>query len=132
MAARKDQAARDDLSLARARFDSWRRSRKVGARIPEALWRLAVELTESCSLSQVAAALRLDYYGLKRRVERSAKGRASAPAKVAFVELTAPAAECGQCWIELDDGRGGSLRMRLRGYNIDELAALSQSLRSTP
>jgi hypothetical protein len=68
------------------RFEAWRRSRKVGAQIPDKLWSLAVTLAEVHGLSRTASALKLDYHGLKNRVAGSHSDSSSvAPA---FVELT--------------------------------------------
>ena len=53
----------------RRRFELWRRSRKVGSRIPEALWDAAVNTAKRCGVAQTARALRVDYSTLKSRLE---------------------------------------------------------------
>ena len=51
-------------------LDQFRSSHAHRARIPEALWRAAVELAGQHGLNAVAHPLRLDYMGLKRRLGR--------------------------------------------------------------
>jgi len=53
----------------RRRFERWRRTRKVRARIPEPLWASAVKLAGRYGIHRTAKALRVDYYALKKRVE---------------------------------------------------------------
>lgn len=47
----------------------WRRLRSPGTRMPERLWRAAVEAARSHGVSAVARAAQLAYYSLKRRLE---------------------------------------------------------------
>ena len=116
------------LVRGRDRFEAWRRSRKVGARIPDKLWSLAVTLAEAHGLSRTASALKLDYHGLKNRVADShSESRSVAPA---FVELTHssvfPATECV---MEIEDGMGARMRVHLRGCEIPDLSDLCRSFR---
>jgi hypothetical protein len=66
------------LERVRQRFERWRRTRQVGARIPEALWVSAVKAAGRYGVHRTARALSVDYYALKRRVE----GRAPAAKRV--------------------------------------------------
>ena len=68
MVGRKRGDIPQSLVRGRDRFEAWRLSRKVGARIPDKLWSLAVTLAEAHGLSRTASALKLDYHGLKNRV----------------------------------------------------------------
>ena len=116
------------ISPARAkaahRFRSWRRTRKPGTRIPEPLWKLAVSLAEGHGLHRTASALGLDYYSLKKRLERSAHSSGLVPA--AFLELPTAVPECRECLIELDDGTGASLRLQLKGYEAADVLAVGR------
>lgn len=117
------------LARGRQRFEAWRRSRKVGARIPEKLWSLAVTLAETHGLSRTASALRLDYHSLKNRVAgRKSDSSSVAPA---FIELSPPpsAPSASECVIELEDGFGARMRVHLRGGEIPDLADLCRSFR---
>jgi hypothetical protein len=119
-----------DLVRGRSRFQAWRAGRPAGARIPESLWTMAVRLAKAHGLSRTAMVLRLDYYGLKKRVEAAAqKPRSSGPA---FVELPPPVLVGKQCRFELDNGAGATMRVELVGYDAVELEALSRSFWSAP
>lgn len=122
MGRRKRELA-SDLAQGRARLVAWRKSRKPKSRIPEPLWALAVELADKHGLHPTAAALRLDYYSLKKRVEQAR------PPDPAFIEVgPAPPATTGgggECVIELEDG-AGRMRVILKGYDAPDVAALAR------
>jgi len=116
----------------RRRFEWWRRTRKVRARIREPLWAAAVKAAAKYGTHRTAKALRVDYYGLKQRVEGVPAATASkTPAEVAgarFLELPAAAwAGWGECTLELEDAVGAKLRVHLKGFETPDLAALSRS-----
>ena len=141
------------LEGARRRFERWRRTRKGHSRIPETLWTSAVRAAGKYGLNPTARALRLDYYSLKRRVEkaasRSVSERRVAPRGVSggktasrrasdreavatFVELAPPASGGSrECILELEDPGGAKMRVHLKGVEAPDLAALSQSFWST-
>jgi hypothetical protein len=113
-----------DLVRGRSRFQKWRGQRKAGGRIPEALWAMATRLANAHGASRTAAALGLDYYRLKKRVEVAAGDpRVSGPA---FVELPAPATAAKRCRLDLDNGSGATMRVHLVGYDAADIEALSR------
>ena len=125
MGGRKRCEVPASLARGRERFESWRRARKIGTRIPERLWTLAVKLANAHGLNRAAAELRLDYYALKKRVE-AAKAR-SRSATSAFVELPPPPpAIAGECVIEFEDAAGACLRVHLKGCDAPDLVALGR------
>src|SRR5262249_59616712 len=90
-----------DLMRGRSRFQAWRRRRKAGARIPLPLWALAVRLAHTYGISRTAAALGLDYYGLKKRAETAAsEPQASGPT---VVEVPSPVMVGKRCLVQLDN-----------------------------
>jgi len=114
-----------DLVRARSRFQTWRRLRKGGSRIPPSLWRLAIGLASDHGISLTAAALKLDYYSLKKQVEAAAdEPQSSGPA---FVELPAPLMGGKQCLIELENGSGATKRVQLVGYEAADVEAIARS-----
>ena len=50
-----------ELSAGAVQWSQWRATRKVGTRIPEPLWELAVELARKYGVSRTAATLRVSY-----------------------------------------------------------------------
>ena len=129
MAGRKCGDNRESLARGRERFEAWRCSRNVGARIPERLWSLAVTLAEVHGVSRTASALKLDYHSLKNRVAgRNSDSSSVAPA---FIELSPPpsAPSASECVIEFEDGFGARMRVHLRGCELPDLADLCRSFR---
>jgi hypothetical protein len=113
----------DDLMRGRSRFQAWRERRKMGERIPQRLWLLAVRLARSHGVSRTASILGLDYYQLKKRVERSfGEAPANGPA---FVELPAPVGK--QCVFKFDSGAGATVRVRLVGYDTSDIETLART-----
>jgi len=87
MTGRRHREIPASLVRGRARFEAWRRYRKLGARIPDELWSLAVTLADEQGLSRTASVLGLDYYSLRQRVAARKSGSTSEPS--AFVEAPA-------------------------------------------
>jgi hypothetical protein len=56
--------------LARGRrcLERWRRTHKPHTKLPESLWSLSAELAREYGLNRTARTLRLDYNGLKKRL----------------------------------------------------------------
>ena len=126
MVGRKGRDIPTPLARGRDRFEVWRRTRKVGTRIPDKLWSLAVKLADGHGLNRTASVLGLDYYSLKKRVEARNSDSTSVPP--AFLELAPPSlAASGECVVEFEDGAGASMRVHLRGYEVPDLATLAQT-----
>jgi hypothetical protein len=103
---------------------SWRETRTTRGNIPAPLWDAAVELAREEGVSPVAQALRLDYYGLKRRVLATGTKNGHP----GFVELQlSPSAPSSGCTVELEDGHGVKMTVRLNGGSTAELVALAQT-----
>jgi hypothetical protein len=119
--------AAPDLAETAAAFARWRDATPLGSRIPEELWSRAVALAARHGVAKVAATLRLDYYGLKRRLTAAAPVAASAPP--AFVEMALGLAPSGPgCVLALCDERGRSLRIEWTPAVAGEIAAVARSL----
>jgi hypothetical protein len=125
-----------DFALVCKRFEHSRRIRKARSRIPEPLWDAAVEMAGRYGIHLTAKALRVDYYSLKKRLERGAPARLPSPAKAAtaFIELpplTAVHSDgcVSQCTLEWEDAGGGTLRLHLPGIAAADLATVCRSLR---
>jgi hypothetical protein len=130
MGTSKAQALPSRLQAARRRFQYWRRTRKVGSRIPRPLWANAVKLAESYGIHPTAKALGLDYNSLKKRLDSASQSAVAASAKAAtFVELAAPTeVVMPECILELEDVEGAKMRLHFKGIEAPDLAALSRSL----
>ena len=119
--------ADDDLSRLKGRFEQWRAVRKVGARIPAALWAGAVDAAAVHGICRVAVTLRLDYPGLKRRSALAGSNATQPVPQEAprFAEFFAPVGPAASavvasssslqpvCVIELTNSRGAAMRVEL-------------------
>ena len=75
----------------RQRLELWRRTRKKRSRIPEQLWKESVEVARIYGVNQAARALRLDYYGLKRRLDAGLDATVVEKERMgSFVEVVVP------------------------------------------
>ena len=120
--------SRDILSEVQSQFECWRQSRKRGSRIPEALWRAAVEAARERGVSKTAQALSLDYYVLKKRLESTLEVSESEPAAGReFLEIPL-LASAPDCVLELKDAQGARLRVELRGSAAAHCETLAQAL----
>ena len=110
-------------------FATWRRTRRPRSPIPEPLWALAVERAREAGVHATARRLRLNYYALKERVASAGRPRAiGAPAFVELVPTGVRPAGAAECLIELEDPRGATMRIALKGLEPPDLAALSRAV----
>ena len=119
------------LEGVRRQIERWRRTRKVRSPIPDALWAAAVGMANVYGMNRTARALRLNYYGLKKRVEQqvvAASGAAETKGEVPFIEL-APFSSIGgcECLLELENVGGAKMRVQSKGIAVSDLVALSQT-----
>ncbi len=120
--------SRDILSDVQSEFKRWRRNRRRGTRIPTALWRAAVEAAQDHGISKAAQALRLDYYGLKDRVESASKLSGPEPATGrGFLEIPLGAPSATECVLQLEDGQGARLRVEFKGAALADLETLARA-----
>ena len=115
----------------RRQFERWRETRKARSRVPDSLWTLAVKVARTYGKSRTARVLGVDYYALKKRVEREAApdlGVLEKDPAATFIELapSAPVGSC-QCMLELENVGGAKMRICLTGGAALDLPALARS-----
>jgi hypothetical protein len=121
-----------DLEGGRRHFEQWRQRRKPHTPIPDSLWAEAVELAGKHGVSRTARTLRVGYYALKERVERTTAAAGDATAgEPTFLELAAGSlpgtGECQECLLEWEDASGAKMRVHLKGGERPDLVALIRS-----
>ena len=129
-----DTTRRGDLPArlegVRRRFERWRGTRKGHGRIPDSLWAAAALMAGRYGISRTANALGVNYQALKKHLGRTAAAASGqeAEGEARFVELTpfSPSGPC-ECLLELEDGGGAKMRVRLQGVGMPDLAALGRS-----
>ncbi len=121
------------LSRARFRFEKWRSTHKPRTRLPDHLWALATDLAREYGISQTVQILRVDYYGLKKRLKLSvaAKTSPAAPSQPFLEFLPAVTDATIECTIECEDASGSRIRIHLKGRELPDLVALGNSLWSS-
>ena len=120
-----------DLHRLQQQLFAWRRNQTGPARLPERLWHAATELARSRGPSTVARTLRLDYYKLRARLTSTPADGEATPT---FVEVKVPATARGaarESVVELDDGTGARMTLRVRG-DAATLVALAESFWRRP
>ena len=110
------------IEEAQLEFETWRRERRRGARIPENLWTKAMELARQHGVWPTARALHLDYSRLKRRIQNGEDEVCDG----AFVEVRQSAMTLCACTIEMEDGQGARMRIEIKGAAAD-VTALSRT-----
>ena len=103
--ARKEKPNTEDLEELRGRLEEWRKARPGRGRLPEDLWKAAVEAARRHGVYRTWQALPIDYGGLKRRLNEGRQFKAlrqgSAPLAAQFVELLAPPPEVAGYTVEM-------------------------------
>ena len=116
------------LARAARQFAKWRSRNWTRRRIPEDFWNQAADLAGRYGLNRTALALRLDYYRLKHRTDRSPRQdpkERAAPSR--FVEiLPASPAPAPGCLVEIEVPSGARMKIHLRGDATVGLVALGQ------
>jgi hypothetical protein len=111
------------------RLKAWRATRTHGQRIPEDLWKAAADLARVHGLNPTAAALKLNYYGLDRRLSGGRGLRKRPLIPTPFVELSSStlAPHFGERGtLELVQASGARLTLRLPNASPKDLLPLVQ------
>jgi hypothetical protein len=109
----------------RNKFEHWRKTRQGRERIPDDLWKAAIELTGQYSLHQVSRWLRLNYADLKKRVHEA---ECIEPPCATFVPVNAHEVFVDvPCVVEMRRPDGSSMSVTLgaqAGWHLLELAKI--------
>jgi len=133
MARRERLAAAERVKQLRGQIDHWRSTRVKLWPMPAELWDEAAVLARELGVRPVQRALGVNYESLRRRAEERASRGGSADAAGEFVELSGaqllglPLA-AGPV-IELTDGSGGRLSVRLAAGSTLDMAQLVEAFR---
>ena len=112
-------------------LDEFRNMRPHRTKLPETLWQAAVELARQHGVYAVAHPLRLDYTGLKKRLDgvSDPKKRVAEPT---FVELIADhSATMADCVIELESSVGSKMRIQWKASIPPDWASLFRAWRES-
>lgn len=117
----------------RQQVEGWRANKGNNEKMPGALWEQAIALAKVYGVSPVQRILRIDYRGLERRalgiVKPPAKGRTHEMPGVrpSFVELPTLPSRRTEHVVELEDGTGRKLTVKVVGGPLGEVLPLAQA-----
>jgi len=107
-------------------LEQFRSTRPARTKLPEPLWRAAVELARQHGIYAVSHPLRLDYTRLKQRLDGiPSRPRKLKPTKPAFIELIGSGATTlPECVIEFESASGGKMRIQWKAAVPPDWASL--------
>jgi hypothetical protein len=112
-------------------LDEFRSTQPHRKKLPETLWQAAVELARQHGVYSVAHPLRLDYVGLKRRLDGVPDCKKKA-AKPVFVELIADhSATMADCVIEFESSVGSKMRIQWKASTAPDWISLFRAWRES-
>ena len=112
-------------------LDEFRSAQPHRKKLPETLWQAAVELARQHGVYSVAHPLRLDYVGLKKRLDGVSAPKEKA-AKPAFVELIADhSATMADCVIEFESSVGSKMRIQWKASTAPDWISLFRAWRGS-
>lgn len=116
-----------ELEQRRCRFEEFRKTRPGHARLPEDLWTAAAELAKRYGVNPTARALRLEYGGLRKRVENRATPNGSAlrqRRRPSWSLLRREPKRLRTARWKCESAQGGKLRLELKAVTTTELVSL--------
>jgi hypothetical protein len=136
---RKSIPILEPIAQLQRQLDEFRSTHATRTKLPEPLWQAAVELARQHGVHAVAHPLRLDYMGLKRRLDESHSPQpktAQPPAKghttPAFVELVARhPATLDEFIIEFESSHGGKMRIQWKAAAAPDWSSVLRAWRET-
>jgi hypothetical protein len=112
----------------RRQFEAWRQMRKDGEHIPETLWEAAAKLAVGFGVGRVSRVLGIGYHALKERLPDGCQPSRSGNQAAAFIELPLSTSTAPREYVvELEDGRGAKMTLRLAPGSDSQMLALAQA-----
>jgi len=130
MGSKKNPAQNPALNKVKEKFETWRRTRKGNASIPEELWQAAINVfhSEGYTLHQIARELRLNQTEMKRHMENVVPiiQKSSHPE---FIEMNCATQPdfISECIVEMEDSSGSKMKMCFKGKTDFDLIELGKS-----
>ena len=121
----------ESIARLQLQLEQIRSTQPRGKRLPDSVWQAAVELAREHGVYSVAHPLRLDFAGLKKRLD-GVSHRRRKTRKPAFVELIAPpSAMLGECLIEFESLQGSKVRIQWKAATSPDWMSLLRAWRET-
>ena len=119
----------DSLKELQERFRSWRKAKAYpSAPIPRQLWKAAAQAAGTNGVAHVSRALKLDYNGLKQRVNGGERNFPQTVSKTAFVQLEmSNSLPNTGCVVELTEPTGVKMTIRFGTGDTEILPGLVEA-----
>lgn len=136
MKKRQKQEPPEAVSELKKRITAWRNGRRGAERMPDALWAEATRLGRRYGVSPVSRHLKLDFYGLKRRVDGGSdsdneKGLGFIELRRVEVQPPGPAFGCYEIEMEIHKRNEAMVRIRQSGPSgIDITEIVERALKN--
>ena len=113
----------------RQQVEGWRKNKGSNEKMPEVLWEEAIALAKVYGVSPVQRILRIDYRGLERRALGIIKppAKARVPEGPRFIELPSLPLRRAEHLVELEDGTGRKLSLKVAAGHLAEVLPLAQA-----
>lgn len=129
---RRRPALSADIKAVADRIETWRRTRKKRSPMPADLWRAAAVLAQSHGVYRISQALRVRYETLREWTKGESGAAATNGKSTKFVEVALGGPPAGEGpVIELADGGGAKLTIRLPAGSMVNIAEVTQAWRSS-
>jgi hypothetical protein len=121
----------EPIAQLQRQLEQFRSTQPPRTKLPDSLWQAAVDLARQHGVYPVAHPLKLDYMGLKKRLDGvPSPARKAASQAAAFVELVAPQpARLEECLIEFECSSGDKMRIQWKGAGLPDWASLLRAWR---
>ena len=121
----------EPIAQLQRQLDQFRSTQPRGRRLPDSMWQAAVELAREHGVYSVAHPLRLDYTGLKKRLDGVPDPKKKAT-KPAFVELIADhSVAMADCVIEFESSVGSKMRIQWKASTGPDWISLFRAWRES-
>lgn len=129
MSTQQKEGLPEELRVVAERLDEWRRKRVRRGAMPEELWEAAAKAARTCGVHRVSKVLHMNYGELKSRMLRlgTVCEQACGDGFVEFRAVTS-STHLGNTELELLDGAGRILRLRLEGIEAGDILGLAERL----
>ncbi len=113
----------------RQQVEEWRKHKGSNEKLPEPLWEAAIAMAKVYGVSPVQRILRIDYRGLERRALGINKptSKVRSAERPSFLELPSLPARQAEHLVELEDGMGRKLSLKVAAGHLAEVLPLAQA-----
>lgn len=134
---------RPSLEEVKEQFEHWRNTRQKRTTIPEPLWQAAIDLSRKYPVNIISKTLSLSYTDLKRRIKTAGIVKSNNKKVACMLEADTKAvipnfigfdfgrAISRECIVEMENPKGGRMKIHFTGNTGDTLVGLAKAFWGT-